>query len=537
MGGCFGIDTRSSSISEEAGLLGVQNRRILTLERDPTGSLDEQNKPKLVIVADSTPTKEQRIAARLFSSETARLFRQKTESDNLSAFTNGSDFDLKITSSPMWPSAKGLTSDSLPIRVIGDNSSSSDALNLEGSVVKRISNLWSSGKSSIRFTARTSFGNPIEGRFFGDGDDSTLSGHLLQRISSNLDNPASGLTGNESYNFTNARDDSSSVELFLNAESSSDVLQIHQEKEESPQCVPNTYNNGQESSSDQLCEDNFMVNETRAPNIRSSFTGVHPPHQDNYELTSLSPSQQDASLIICRERSLSPGIYSPVAPPIVQEVASPPSMGIKMIANSTRSDSSEIIRFNDVTSTLIPRSVNSVDVDEKSLIITSFDGHKAQTKERPARRGLAIDDELSLTDRIVEMALNNQQPTVPVFHDGDSSTDPIDFGEDQIQDKQTNRTEELSVSDRIVFEIKETELNRPFVNEESSSDPLDFEGSLDSHMGEPFGPGSGINKRNKKNNVKDRREQKQSNLNIPEFTAESSSEILFRGDTKYSAIL
>lgn len=536
MGGCFGIDIKSSSISEEAGLLSVQNRRILTLERDPAS--DEQNKPKIVIVADSTPTKEQRIAARLFSSDTGRLFR-KTDSDNLNGFTPGSEFDLNITSSPMWPSANGLTTEISPhpIRLVGDNSSSSDALNPEGSVVKRFSSLWSSGKSSIRFTARTSSGNPIEGRVLVDGDDSTLNGHLYQTLTS-LENPNSGLTGNESYNFNIAGDNSSSTELFLNADSSSDVLVIHQEKEESPQCIPKTYNNGQESSSDQLFGDNFMVNETLAPNISSSFTEIHPPHLDNWELTGLSPPQQDVSIIICREQSVSPGIYSPVAPPILQQVASPPSMDIKMIAGTKRSDSSEIIRFNDVTTALIPQSVNSVDVDEKSLIITSFDGHKAQTKERPAMRGILLDDEFSLTDRIVEMPLIDQKPTVPVFHDGDSSTDPIDFGEDQIRDKQTNRTadEELSASDQIVFEIKETELNRPFVNDESSSDPIDFEGSIDNHMGEPFGVGSGINKRNKKNNVKDRWEQKQSNPSVPEFTVESSSEILFGGDTKHSAL-
>ena len=92
MGGCFGVDnTKSSSISEEAGLLGVQTRRILTLERDAAGALDQQNKPKPINAANSTTTNEQRIAARLFSSDTARLFRK----------TDASELDFKITTSPI----------------------------------------------------------------------------------------------------------------------------------------------------------------------------------------------------------------------------------------------------------------------------------------------------------------------------------------------------------------------------------------------------------------------------------------------------
>jgi len=540
MGGCFGVNTKSSSVSEEAGLLSAQTRRIITLERDPTSVLDPDHQPAPILVPDTSLNNEQRIAARLFSPDTAKLF-QKTESESIAPFTplrftTGSEVDLKITCSPKWPSMGGLITDrsTRPLALTSNDSSSSDALNPTRSDPKRFSGLWSSGKSSIRIRVCSSGrGKRPSRRLSQVESNSSMDGHLLQTPIPSLDIPNSGLTKIEGYNFSRAGDESPAGDLFLNADSSSDVLKIHEEEDE----VPKTYNNAQESSSDQLFEDNFMVNSAQESGVISPLVGVDSPKLHNFG-KSLSPLQQDESIIICRKASTSPDIFAQVETPTVQEALSPSS--VKVILNGDRSDSSEIISFNELSPGANKQGVNSVDVDEKSLIITSFDGHKAQTKSQAPMRGRVLDDDLSLTDRILEMPFDDEQPNAAVFHDGDSSTDPIDFGEDKVRDKQPHRSrdDELSASDQIVFENKREELNKPFGNDESSSDPINFEGSLENQMEEPFGGSSDINNRNKKSNVKDRREQKQASQNVPAFAAESSSEIFIGGgDTRHSAVV
>jgi len=557
MGGCFGVNTKSSSVSEEAGLLSAQTRRIITLERDPSGVLDPDHHPAPILVPDASLNNDQRIAARLFSPDTAKLF-QKTESESIvpftpHIFTPGSEIDLKITCSPKWPSMGGhsmgghsmgghsigglITERSTrPITLTSNDSSSSDALNPTRSDPKLFSGLWSSGKSSIRIRVCSSGRGKRPSRRLSQvgGSNSSMDGHLLQTSDLNLVIPNSGLPKIEGYNFSRAGDDSPAADLFINADSSSDVLKIHDEEDE----VPKTYNNAQESSSDQLFEDNFMVNAAQESGVISPLVDVDSPKLHDFG-KSLSPLQQDESIIICGKASTSPGIFAQVETPTVQEVLSPSSA--KVILNGDRSDSSEIITFNELSPGANKQVVNSVDVDEKSLIITSFDGHKAQTKSQAPMRGQVLDDDLSLTDRILEMPFDDDQPNAAVFHDGDSSTDPIDFGEDKVRDKQPHRcpNDELSASDQIVFENKRAELNKPFGNDESSSDPINFEGSIENQMEEPFGASSDINNRNKKSNVKDKREQKQASQNDPAFAAESSSEIFIGGDrdTRHSAVV
>jgi len=540
MGGCFGVSTKSSSVPEEAGLLSAQSRRIITLERDPTSVLDPDHQ-KPILVPDASSNNDQRIAARLFSPDTAILF-QKTESESIAQFTPniytpGTEMDLKISCSPKWPSMGGLISErnTRPIVLTSNDSSSSDALNPPRSDPKLFSGLWSSGKSSIRIGVCSSGrGKRPSRRLSQEGNNSSMDGHLLQTSDLNLDIPNSGLTKIEGYNFSRAGDDSPGGDLFINADSSSDVLKIHEEEDE----VPKTYNNAHESSSDQLFEDNFMVNSLQESGVISPLVDVDSPKIRNFG-KSLSPLQQDESIIICRKASASPVIFAQVETPTVQEALSPSS--VKVILNGDRSDSSEIITFNDVPPGANKQVVNSVDVDEKSLIITSFDGHKAQTKSQAPMRGHVLDDDLSLTDRILEMPFDDDQPNAGVFHDGDSSTDPIDFGEDKVRERRPHRSpnDELSASDQIVFENKRAELNKPFGNDESSSDPINFEGSIENQMEEPFGASSDINNRNKKSNVKDKREQKQASQNVPAFSAESSSEILIGDDrdTRHSAVV
>merc|ERR1719317_1273334 len=94
---------------------------------------------------------------------------------------------------------------------------------------------------------------------------------------------------------------------------------------------------------------------------------------------------------------------------------------------------------------LLKTPATSVEVDEKSLILVSFDRRKARI---PLVRGNSVDNDLSMTDRITEMPINDQAG--PVFDDVDSSSDPIDFGNNEQLYRATDQNS--STSDRISFE-------------------------------------------------------------------------------------